>query len=376
MVSINIRAMIRNFTSVILFFGILTCSSSACSSNNAPDTPTNIIFLIGDGMGLSAVSATFFFEDGSSEFKRFKNIGLSKTSSATHKVTDSGASGTALAAGQKTYNGAIGVDTLKAPIQNIVEFTSGLGWSTGIVATSSVTHATPASFYAHVESRGMEDEIAFQLLHSEIDFFAGGGKNYFNKRKDSIDLFPLAEEKGFMIDTTSLPAPGTLKPGQKYGFLLAGGGMPSMISGRGDFLPQATRLAIEQLSHNGNGFFLMVEGSQIDWEEHNNSAEGTVAEVLDFEEAIAAALDFAEKDGHTLVVVTADHETGGFALSAKLNPETGSRDYGEIGPEFATSGHSATLIPVFAFGPGADLFTGFFENTELFHKMAALTGLE
>ena len=258
----------------------------------------------------------------------------------------------------------------------MVELTSTLGWSTGVVASSTITHATPASFYGHVVNRSSEDSLAFQLIQSDVDFFAGGGINLFNKRPDGADLFPMAAEKGFTIDTTALPAPGTLKPGQKYGFLLAGGGMPSMISGRGDFLPQATRLALEQLSQNSKGFFLMVEGSQIDWEEHNNSAEGTVAEILDFEKVIAAALDFAEKDGHTLVVVTADHETGGLALSAKLNPETGSRDYGEIGPEFATSGHSATLIPVFAYGPGADLFTGFFENTELFHKMAALIGLE
>ncbi len=102
----------------------------------------------------------------------------------------------------------------------------------------------------------------------------------------------------------------------------------------------------------------MVEGSQIDWEEHGNNADGTIAEVLDFEQAIAAALDFAEKDGNTLVVVTADHETGGLSLSAKLNPETGGRDYKEIGPDFATGSHSATLIPVFAFGPGAKEFHG------------------
>ena len=365
--------MVKYFAAALLLLSTLACSSTQKSKNNSPDTPTNIIFLIGDGMGLSAVSTTFYFQEEPSQFKRFKHIGLMKTSSASHKVTDSGASGTAMAAGQKTYNGAIGVDTLKTPIQNITEVTSPLGWSTGVIATSSITHATPASFYAHVKQRSMEDEIAFQLLHSEIDFFAGGGKNFFNKRKDSANLFSLAKEKGFLMDTMALAVPGSMSPGQKYGFLLTDGGMPSKLNGRGDFLPEATSLALELLSQNEKGFFLMVEGSQIDWEEHGNSADGTVAEVLDFEKAVAIALDFAEKDGNTLVVVSADHETGGLSLSAKLNPETGERDYKEVGPDFATSSHSATLLPVFAFGPGAKEFMGIYENTELFHKMAAFT---
>ena len=368
--------MIKYFISAILLLGTLACSSIKNSGDKTPDTPTNIIFLIGDGMGLSAVSSSFYFNDGPSEFMKFKHIGLSRTSSASHKVTDSAASGTAMAAGQKTDNGAIGVDTLKLPIPNITELLSPLGWSTGVVATSTITHATPASFYGHVEKRSQEDSLALQLINSEIDFFAGGGIDHFNKRGDGADLFVLADEKGFTMDTSALVAPGTLKAGQKYGFLLSGGGMPSMINGRGDFLPEATKLAIELLSHNEQGFFLMVEGSQIDWEAHGNRAEGTVAEVLDFEKAIAAAIDFADRDGNTLVVVTADHETGGLSLSAKLNPETESRDYKEIGPDFATSSHSATLVPVFAYGPGAENFTGFFENTELFHKMAALAGLK
>ena len=368
--------MIKYFTPAILLLATFACSSNQNSRKKAAETPANIIFLIGDGMGLSAVSTTFYFENGSSQFKRFKHIGLQITSSATHKVTDSAASGTALATGHKTYNGAIGVDTLKMPIPNIVELTSRLGWSTGVVATSSVTHATPASFYGHVLNRGSEDSLALQLLESEIDFFAGGGIDYFTNREDGTDLLALATEKGFSLDTSGLAASGSLTPGEKYGYLLAGGGMPSKINGRGDFLPKATLLAIEQLSQNDDGFFLMVEGSQIDWEAHGNRAEGTVAEVHDFEKAIAAALDFADRDGNTLVVVTADHETGGLSMSARLNPETGGRDYKVVGPDFATSSHSATLIPVFAYGPGAGRFTGIYENTELFHSMAALAGLE
>jgi len=353
---------------IILAMGIVSCTGNA---KKAPERPANIIFLIGDGMGLSEVSTGFYFGEEPSNFLRFNHIGLQRSSSATHKVTDSGASGTALATGNKTYNGAIGVDTAGVPVTNITELVSGYGWSTGVVATSSITHATPASFYAHVERRGMEEEIALQLLDSEIDFFAGGGIGFFHGRSDTLDLFPVAAEKGFVLDTTALKGTDELTFGKKYGFLLASGGMPPW-EGRGDFLPRATALAISELSGDQDGFFLMVEGSQIDWAGHANNTEYMVGEMLDFEKVIGVALDFADRDGNTLVVVTADHETGGFTLSAKTDEESGHADYREIGPSFATGGHSATLLPVFAYGPGAERFNGIYENTELFRKMAAL----
>jgi len=363
----------KNIFLLSLVFLTLACTAS---ENTPPETekPTKIIFLIGDGMGLSAVSTGFYFGDQPSVFNRFHEIGLQQTSSAIEKVTDSAASGTALATGTKTYNGAIGVDTTKASLQNIAELVASMGWSTGVVATSTISHATPASFYAHVVSRSMEETIAAQLLDSEIDFFAGGGRDKFNRRSDSIDLLTFAADKGFTIDTTGLPAPGTLSADQKYGFLPEAGAMPKMIEGRGDFLPEATILAISHLSQNQEGFFLMVEGSQIDWAGHANDADYLVGEMLDFEKVIAAALDFAEKDGNTLVVVTADHETGGVALGPKKS-SPGQKiytDYAEIEPVFATGDHSATLIPVFAYGPGAEQFKGIYQNAEINHKMKAL----
>jgi len=363
----------KNVFLFLLAFLTLACTASD-PQDSEPKKPVNIIFLIGDGMGLSAVSTGFYFGDQPSVFKRFQEIGLQQTTSAIQKVTDSAASGTAMATGKKTYNGAIGVDTTKASVQNFTELISPMGWSTGVVATSTISHATPASFYAHVEQRGMEEEIIVQLLDSEIDFFAGGGRDKFNARRDSVDLMPLAAGKGFSIDTTGLPAPGTLSADQKYGFLPEAGSMPSMINGRGDFLPQATILAISHLSQNQQGFFLMVEGSQIDWAGHANDSEYLVGEMLDFEKVIAAALDFAEKDGNTLVVVTADHETGGLALGPKKPApgESGYVNYSEIELIFASGNHSATLIPVFAFGPGAENFKGIYQNTEINHKMVAL----
>lgn len=364
---------------LVLFLATLTL---ACTASDAPQTdpkkPKNIIFLIGDGMGLSAVSTGFYFGDQPSVFHRFNEIGLQQTSSASHKVTDSAASGTALATGQLTYNGAIGVDTSGTNIPNIAELLASMGWSTGVVATSTISHATPASFYAHVVLRSMEEEIALQLLNSEIDFFAGGGLDKFIKRADSTDLLPVAANLGFIVDTSGLAAPGTLSADKKYGFLPEAGGMPSMVEGRGDFLPEATVLAISHLAQNQDGFFLMVEGSQIDWAGHANNTEYLVGEMLDFEKVIAAALDFAEKDGNTLVVVTADHETGGLALGPKKS-KPGQKlytDYSEVEPVFATGDHSATLIPVFAFGPGAEKFKGIYKNNEINHKMVALVNGE
>jgi alkaline phosphatase len=354
----------------------LLVSAFAEEKDELIQKPNRIIFLIGDGMGLSAVSTTLYYGDQVSAFRRFQEIGLIITSSATHKVTDSAASGTAMSTGKKTYNGAIGLDVDKKPAKNISEVVSEMGWSTGVVATSTITHATPASFYAHVQQRYMEELIASQLLISPIDFFAGGGTQMFTHRQDSLNLLKIAAQNGFSIDTTALASPGTLNPEGKYGFLLAGGGMPPMPAGRGDFLPQATSLAIDQLSHNAKGFFLMVEGSQIDYAGHANDINYLVSEMLDFEKAIEVALDFAQKDGNTLVVVTADHETGGLALSARHDAATGMDDYAEIGPTFATAAHSATMIPVFAYGPGAGEFKGIYENTELFHKMVRLASGE
>lgn len=362
----------NRFVLLLLMLGILACTGTPEPRETAPDKPTNIILLIGDGMGLSAVSASFYYGEGLSNFYRFKHIGMVKTSSATDKVTDSAASGTAMATGIKTYNKAIGVDTLKMPVTNIIEVVSQYGWSTGVVVTSSITNATPASFYAHVENRYTGEEvIAAQLLDSEIDFFAGAGIRFFNQREDGQNLFGSAAEKGFVMDTTGLLRAGSMQADHKYGFLLSRESMPSMLEGRGDFLSEATSLALEQLSKDRDGFFLMVEGSQIDWAGHANNTEYLVSEMLDFEKTIVAALDFAKKDGNTLVVVTADHETGGLALASFTDETTGASDYSKIGPAFATGGHSATMIPVFAYGPGAEAFKGIYQNTELFHKMIA-----
>lgn len=346
--------------------------------NPEPTAPTapNIILLIGDGMGLSQVSSAYYFGDEEPNFSRFKHIGLMKTSSASHKITDSAAGATAFSAGIKTYNGAIAVDTAKRPVPTVLENLAEKGWKTGVIATSSITHATPASFYAHVESRQMAETIASQMVDSPVDFFAGGGRQFFCKRSDSLNLLPQLAEKGFVIDTNALNEKIS-DPSRRYGYLLADDGMMPKPMGRGNFLPAATDLGLAYLDAQEDPFFLMVEGSQIDWGGHANNGEYIIEEVLDFDVVIGNALDYAEKDGNTLVIVTADHETGGFTLAGEVKKNDQGKeydDYNSVATTFSTGGHSTTLIPVFAWGPGSEAFQGIYENTRIYDLMMEMAG--
>ncbi|MBG44506.1 MAG: alkaline phosphatase [Aequorivita sp.] len=325
--------------------------------------PKNIILLIGDGMGLSEVSTAIYYKDGNPNFDRFHTIGLSKTSSASDLITDSAAGATVFSTGVKTYNGAIGVDKDTIAVPTIAEQLSKRGLATGIIATSSIQHATPASFYAHVKSRRMYEEITEFAPNSGINFFAGGGLKFFKNRKDGKDLLEEMRAKGYDVITDQLP---TTPSKNNELILLAEDGMPKMSDGRGDFLPNATKLALEKLSKNEKGFFLMVEGSQIDWGGHDNDADYLIGELLDFDKTLGVALDFAKQNGETLIIVTADHETGGFTLASD------GSDYNKIKPSFSTPGHSATMVPVFAEGPGATLFNGIYESNEIYHKMMEL----
>lgn len=363
---------IKLFLPTILL--VFTLISTSCVSVQVKDNtvshisseikkPKNIILLIGDGMGLSQVSAAIYYKDDKPNFERFQTIGLSKTSSASELITDSASGATVFSTGVKTYNGAIGVDKDTIAIPTIVEHLSKRGFATGIISTSSIQHATPASFYAHVKSRSLYEDITTFAPNSGVNFFAGGGLKFFNKRKDGKDLLAEMKAKGYTVFTDQLPK--TPSANNEL-ILLAEDGMPKMSEGRGDFLPNATKLALEKLSKNEKGFFLMVEGSQIDWAGHNNDADYLIAELLDFDKTLGVALDFAKQNGETLIIVTADHETGGYTLSSDGN------DYNKIKPSFSTTGHSGTMVPVFAEGPGASLFNGIYESIDIYHKMMEL----
>lgn len=328
--------------------------------------PKNVILLIGDGMGLSHVFAARVANGGSLYLDQFSDIGLHTTHSESSFITDSGAGGTALSTGVKTYNGAIGVINDSTPLINLSEMMSVAGKSTGVISTSSVTHATPATFVAHRPDREQHEEIALDFVESGIDLFIGGGVQYFCHRSDSADLIQRLRNLNYLVDTqTVLPSPTSinleiLKPGQKFAGMYAEGHMPSVDSGRSaTFLAEATGKAINMLSRNKEGYFLMVEGSQIDWGGHDNNTTYIVTEMLDFDRAVGEALRYATKDGETLVIVTADHETGGFAV------HDGDYTTGSVTGKFTTSGHTGVWVPVFAFGPGSEHFRGIHDNTDI-----------
>jgi alkaline phosphatase len=332
--------------------------------------PLNIILLIGDGMGLSQISILHQEQDNLSSFSRFNHIGLINCASGSHKITDSAAGATAFATGIKTYNGAIGVGIDSIAVLTILEIFEDKQYSTGLVSTSAITHATPASFYAHTISRENEVDIADQLLNSGVDFFAGGGRKFFQS------LFSEEPAKDWIIDTSdyfqfALDMPA----GKKFGYLLANEGMPKMSEGRGSFCTDASRIGIDHLKKNKKGYFMMIEGSQIDWGGHAEDYEYVKTEMEDFNEVVNMVMDYAEKDGNTLVIVTADHETGGLSLSAEryLNEEGNTRyNYDSIQGYFSTSSHTAALIPVFAYGPGAENFTGIYQNTGIYDRILKL----
>ncbi|TLX70659.1 alkaline phosphatase [Labilibacter sediminis] len=329
--------------------------------------PKNVILLIGDGMGVSQVFAGITANKGQLNLLNFKNIGFSKTQSANNYVTDSAAGGTALSSGVKTKNGAIGVDPEGNPVETILEIAEKNDKVTGLVSTSAITHATPASFIAHQLKRKMYEEIAADFLKTDIDVFIGGGKDFFDARKDKRDLTKELEDKGYQmyydIDDAANVTSG------KLGVLTAAAHNPD-FSERGELLVKSTEKAIQILSNSDKGFFLMVEGSQIDWGGHQNNTSYVTGEMLDFDKTIGEVLEFAVKDKETLVIVTADHETGGMALLKS------DMDKGFVKAAYATGGHTGVMVPVFAIGPGAEEFTGIYENTEVFEKMLKAFGFE
>jgi alkaline phosphatase len=328
------------------------------------DEPENIILLIGDGMGVAQVMAGITANKGILNLLNMKNMGLSKTQSASSYITDSAAGGTALACGKKTKNHSLGVDADGKPVKSILEYAEENDKVTGLVSTSAITHATPASFVAHTPDRGEYEKIAMQLTNSGVDVFIGGGYDFFAHRSDSVDLTKKLEDKGYRIFRDLSDVPDNYKG--KLGVLTAAKHNPK-YNERGNMLPDATQKAIKTLDKiSKDGFFLMVEGSQVDWGGHQNDMEYIVTEMLDFDKAIGIALKYAAKHKNTLVIVTADHETGGLA-----NMGTDIKT-GKVKGGFSTGGHTGGLVPVFAFGPGADQFRGIYENTEIFHKMFQL----
>ncbi|WP_160719425.1 alkaline phosphatase [Bacillus sp. USDA818B3_A] len=397
----------------------------------------NVIFLIGDGMGVSYTSAYRYLKDDPStkvveqtEFDKYL-VGQQKTypEDPAQNVTDSAAAATAMSAGIKTYNAAIGVDNDGSSVKTVLEAAKEKGKSTGLVATSEITHATPASYGAHDVSRknmnAIADDYYDEMIKGghKIDVMLGGGLSNF-VRQDR-DLTKEFQKDGYSYVTTKeemLKNNNTKMLG-----LFAQGGMPKMLDRAASTpsLQDMTDTALKKLSQNKKGFFLMVEGSQIDWAGHDNDIVGAMSEMEDFEKAFKAAIEFAKKDKHTLVVATADHSTGGYSIGAKgdynwfgapiaaaertpdfmaeqilkgadveqtlknyVNLQLTSKEIESVKEAAAsknvttidnaieaifdnrsvtgwtTGGHTGEDVNVYAYGPGSSLFAGNIDNTD------------
>ncbi|MEM8559275.1 MAG: alkaline phosphatase [Bacteroidota bacterium] len=333
----------------LFLLGFLLIAASAIPlqaqpSDAAPSsaTPRNLIVLIPDGFGPTSqtMAREYLREIEGRELVLDRILtGAVRTYASDSRVTDSAASATAYASGIKTYNGAVGVDTMRAPVATLLEAAEARGMATGLVATSRITHATPASFSAHVPQRGMEDEIAAQMLEQGIEVILGGGRPNFlptdnatgfaGRRTDGRDLVAVARERGYTValdragfnafsavplgsDDTAPPVLG----------LFADSHLAYEIDRDPEVEPslaEMTTFALAHLSRDPDGFFLMVEGSRIDHAGHGNDPVGHLHDILAFDDAVAEALAFAEADGETLIVVMADHETGGLSLGRNLN---------------------------------------------------------
>jgi len=335
----------------------------------------NIIFLIGDGMGFAHVDAARIRATGANgrlNMERMPVTGFVKTHSANRLITDSAAAGTALSTGFKTDNGIIAMSPNGKSFMSILEAAQKKGMSTGLVVTSNITDATPAVFASHVSSRKNQPDIATQLIKNGVNVLLGGGREFFipksikeSKRDDEQSPLNEARAKGYLIVETRQQL------ADAKGEHILGLFQMDALKTTGDepSLAEMTQKAIALLKSNKNGFFMMVEGSQIDWGGHANNPDYVIRQVLLFDEAVKIALDFAEENKDTLVVVTADHETGGLAIVS------GNLDGSGLGFGWARKEHTAVQVPVYAFGPQALLFMGVQDNTDLAKKFGIALGI-
>lgn len=326
----------------------------------------NVILMIGDGMSLMHVYSAWTANRGKLFLDNCQAVGLSKTYCADKLITDSGAGGTALATGQKTNYHYVGVDTEGRPLKSLVDLAAAKGKSAGLAVTCRLWDATPADFCCHNIDRDAEAEIVADYVNCNADYVFGGGAMLFENREDGRDLFKELRDKGFQTPR-SWDELAAIKSGKVFAVPYPKD--TPLPAERGDLLARASLKGIELLNQNKNGFFMMVEGSQLDDYGHFNDLDLLMQETHDFDRTIGAMFKWAAEDGETLVVVTADHETGGLTLV------DGDLKEGKIVCKFSTGSHSGVMVPVYAFGPGAEEFTGIYENTAVFDKIKKLLKL-
>lgn len=360
------KQILKSVLTVVLLMGAIV---AIANPRQTDEEIRNVILMIGDGMGLAQTAALMIESDYQPlSFDRAQHIALVKTYSANNRVTDSAASATAMGTGHKTDNGRIGLTPDGKQVANLTELAEAQGLSTALVVTSHLADATPAGFAAHTPSRKNSSDITASYATSGIDILAGGGRTYFENSLDGRNLVEEMQANGYhyaetpdeflQIDET--PILGLFA--EKY--------MPTADKRGETYLAAATAHTLDLLSRNPRGFFAMIEGSQIDIASHDNDPQVMLAELRDFDKAVDTAFDFADTHPGTLVIVVADHETGGLTMVSN------NRDFtaGESGIEYrySTKSHSGIPVVLYAYGTGADQFGGILENTDIFIKIKAL----
>lgn len=323
----------------------------------------NIILMIGDGMSLMHIYSAWTANHGKLWIENCQATGLSKTYCANRLITDSGAGGTAMATGHKTNYHSVGVDTAGKPLPTLVDLAKSKGMSTGIAVTCRLWDATPADFCCHNSDRDQEEDIIADYVTCGADYVVGGGAQKFENREDGRNIFKELEAKGYQV-AHSWEECKRITSGKI--FAVTDSVDTPLPAERGDRLAQSALKGMNLMNQNPKGFFMMIEGSQLDDYGHFNDLNLLMQETHDFDRTIGKVFEWAAKDGETLVVVTADHETGGLTLIG------GDLNKGEIQCKFSTTEHSGVMVPVYAFGPGAEQFTGIYENTDIYKKIKAL----
>ncbi|MBS1667255.1 MAG: alkaline phosphatase [Bacteroidetes bacterium] len=337
-------------------------------SDGANRKVKNVILLIGDGCGWPQLYAGYTANHGNLNIFQIKNMGLSKTSSYDSYITDSAPGSTSIASGVKTKNRFVGVDHTGAPLRLLPTYLEKKKIKTGLVTCGDITDATPADFYAHQIDRDSSIAVIRDLKKSPISILMGSGNESLNNVKllnengrqyINKEIISELQPQFKVVNTIDNVSSET---GKRWVVIDNRAGL-SFLNGRGNWLLKAFEKTLQILSKNKEGFFIMTEGAQIDYGCHANDLPYAVTEVADFDQVVAAALKFADENGETLVIVTADHETGGLTLL------DGDYAKGYVSGQFSTNDHTVLPVPVFAYGPGSENFKGVYENTELFKKI-------
>ena len=336
--------------------------------------PKNVILMIGDGMSLMHVYTAWAANRGALYITdSHPHVGLAKALCVDRLITDSGAGGTFLATGKMTRYHSIGVDAEGQPVPSLVDFAKDRGMGAGMAFTCRIWDATPSDFNCHQVDRDKEFDVAADYAKCRMDYVCGGGWKKLVDRPDGRNIMKELEARGYHLAYTWDEARALQ---QLPIFALTDEVDTPLPADRGDRLAQSTLKGLDLLKVQSSkqtpkgertkGFFFMVEGSQLDDYGHFNDLPMLMQETHDFDRTVGAVLEWAARDGETLVVVTADHETGGLTLV------DGNLERGEVQCKFSTTGHSGLMVPVYAYGPGASLFDGVYTQGEVNEKIQQL----